>query len=99
MYRSTAPAMRRLPLQIATENRTKLFDDKEVRAWRVPAQSEDRREEAQARLPLESERGAGSHGTVYPGERFAMVKDLKKELGPGLLADMREQLGIRKEDL
>jgi len=27
------------------------------------------------------------------------VKDLKKELGPGLLADMCEQLGIRKEDL
>jgi len=27
------------------------------------------------------------------------VKDLKKELGPGLLSDMLKQLGIRKEDL
>jgi mRNA interferase HicA len=45
------------------------------------------------------ERGTGSHGTVYLGERFAVVKDLKKELGPGLLADMCKQLGIRKEDL
>lgn len=45
------------------------------------------------------ERGIGSHGTVYLGERFAIVKDLKKELGPGLLADMCKQLGIRKEDL
>ena len=45
------------------------------------------------------ERGVGSHGTVYLGGRFAVVKDLKKELGPGLLADMCEQLGIRKEDL
>jgi hypothetical protein len=45
------------------------------------------------------ERGAGSHGTVYLGGRFAIVKDLKKELGPGLLADMCKQLGIRKEDL
>ena len=33
------------------------------------------------------------------GERFTVVKDLKKELGPGLLADMCEQLDIRKEDL
>jgi mRNA interferase HicA len=45
------------------------------------------------------ERGVGSHGTVYLGGRFAVVKDLKKELGPGLLADMCTQLGIRKEDL
>jgi mRNA interferase HicA len=45
------------------------------------------------------ERGAGSHGTVYLGDRFTVVKDLKKELGPGLLADMCKQLGIRKEDL
>jgi mRNA interferase HicA len=45
------------------------------------------------------ERGAGSHGTVYLGERFAIVKDLKKELGPGLLSDMCRQLGIRREDL
>ena len=45
------------------------------------------------------ERGAGSHGTVYPGERFAVVKDLNKELGPGLLADMCKHPGIRKEDL
>ena len=44
-------------------------------------------------------RGVGSHGTVYLGGRFAIVKDLKKELGPSLLADMCKQLGIRKEDL
>jgi hypothetical protein len=40
-----------------------------------------------------------SHGTVYPSKRLAVVKDLKKELGPGLLADMCKQLGIRREDL
>ena len=45
------------------------------------------------------ERGAGSHGTVYFGGRFTIVKDLKKELGPGLLSDMCRQLGIQKEDL
>jgi mRNA interferase HicA len=45
------------------------------------------------------ERGSGSHGTVYLGAKFTIVKDLKKELSPGLLADMCKQLGIRKEDL
>jgi mRNA interferase HicA len=46
-----------------------------------------------------AERGSGSHGTLYVGTRFTVVKDLKKELGPGLLSDMLKQLGIRKEDL
>jgi mRNA interferase HicA len=46
-----------------------------------------------------AERGVGSHGTLYFGDRLTVVKDLKKELGPGLLADMCKQLGIRKEDL
>jgi mRNA interferase HicA len=45
------------------------------------------------------ERGSGSHGTLYVGDRLTVVKDLKKELGPGLLSDMYKQLGIRKEDL
>ncbi len=44
-------------------------------------------------------RGSGSHGTVYLGGNLTVVKDLKKELGPGLLADMCKQLGIKKEDL
>jgi mRNA interferase HicA len=45
------------------------------------------------------ERAVGSHGTVYLGDRFTVVKDPKKQIGPGLLADMCKQLGIRKEDL
>jgi mRNA interferase HicA len=45
------------------------------------------------------ERGSGSHGTLYFGGRITVVKDLKKELGPGLLAAMCKQIGIRKEDL
>ena len=44
-------------------------------------------------------RGAGSHGTLYLGDRLTVVKDLKKDIGPGLLADMCKQLNIRKEDL
>ena len=46
-----------------------------------------------------AERGSGSHGTLYLGSSLTVVKDLKKELGPGLLSDMLKQLGISKEDL
>lgn len=55
----------------------------------------------QNKLPFRwvPERGSGSHGTLYLGDRFTIVKDLKKELGPGLLSDMLRQLRIRKEDL
>jgi mRNA interferase HicA len=45
------------------------------------------------------QRGVGSHSTLCLGDRFTVVKGLKKEIGPGLLADMCKQLGIRKEDL
>jgi mRNA interferase HicA len=45
------------------------------------------------------ERGSGSHSTLYVGDRFTVVKDLKKELGPGLLSDMLRQLSISKEEL
>jgi mRNA interferase HicA len=39
-------------------------------------------------------RGAGSHGTVYVGERMTVVKDLKKELGSGLFRSMCRDLDI-----
>jgi len=45
------------------------------------------------------ERGSGSHGTLYLGNSFTVVKDLKKELERGLRSDMCKQLGIRREDL
>jgi len=45
------------------------------------------------------QRGSGSHGTLYLASSLTVVKDLKKELGPGLLTAMCKQIGIRKEDL
>lgn len=39
-------------------------------------------------------RGKGSHGTVYYASRFCIMKDLKKEIGPGLLLAMCKQLNI-----
>jgi len=43
--------------------------------------------------------GKGSHGRLYYGDRFTTVKDRKKEIGPGLLKAMLNQLGLTKDDL
>lgn len=43
--------------------------------------------------------GKGSHGRIYFGERFATLKDRKKEIGKGLLRAMCNQLAIDPKDL
>ncbi len=43
--------------------------------------------------------GKGSHGRLYYGARFTTLKDRKKEIGPGLLKAMLDQLGLTKDDL
>ncbi len=48
---------------------------------------------------FEARTGKGSHGRLYFGERFATVKDLRKELSVGLLKAMLRQLGLRRTDL
>ena len=44
-------------------------------------------------------RGKGSHGRLYYGDRFTTLKDRRKEIGPGLLSAMLDQLGLTKDDL
>lgn len=43
--------------------------------------------------------GKGSHGRLYYGDRFTTLKDRKKEIGPGLLSAMLQQLGLTRRDL
>lgn len=43
--------------------------------------------------------GKGSHGRLHYGENFTTLKDLSKEIGPGLLSQMLTDLGLNKEDL
>lgn len=50
-------------------------------------------------VKLVRERGKGSHSMLYFGGKRATLKDLKAELGKGLLHAMLEQLGLSKEDL
>ena len=44
-------------------------------------------------------RGKGSHGRLYYGTRFTTLKDRRKEIGPGLLKGMLDQLDLTKMDL
>lgn len=46
---------------------------------------------------FETRPGKGSHGRLYYGNRFTTVKDRKKDIGPGLLQKMLEDLGLRKD--
>jgi len=48
---------------------------------------------------FEARKGKGSHGRLYFGDRFATVKDRRKEMGPGLLAAMLRQLGLSRNDI
>ncbi len=50
-------------------------------------------------VSFDSSRAKGSHGRLYYGERFTTLKDRKKEIGPGLLNAMLDQLGLTKADL
>lgn len=43
--------------------------------------------------------GAGSHGTLYVGDRKTTVKDRRKEIGKGLLTKMLADLDIDRDDL
>ncbi len=52
-------------------------------------------------VPVEflAERGKGSHGTLYFGSRFTIVRDPKDELKTGTLHAMLRQLGLTLDDL
>jgi mRNA interferase HicA len=43
--------------------------------------------------------GKGSHGTLYYGARRTILKDPRKEIGPGLLRKMLADLGLSLRDL
>ena len=43
--------------------------------------------------------GKGSHGRVYYGTAFTTIKDLKKDIGAGLLRKMLSDLHLTKDDL
>lgn len=50
-------------------------------------------------VSFDSGHGKGSHGRLYYGGRFTTLKDRRKEIGPGLLKAMLDQLGLSRDDL
>lgn len=48
---------------------------------------------------VDAKRGKGSHVILYNGDRKTVVKDRRKDIGPGLLAAMTRQLGLDPGDL
>src|SRR5438876_10821587 len=48
---------------------------------------------------FDEERGKGSHGTLYFGERFTVIKDRRAETRPGLPHSMLRQLGLTERAL
>ena len=46
-----------------------------------------------------AQRGKGSHGTLFYGTRFTIVRSPKDELKIGTLPAMLAQLGLRLEEL
>ena len=47
---------------------------------------------------VDTERGKGSHVTLYYGNANTIVKDRRKEIGPGLLSKMIPDLGLESSD-
>ena len=52
-------------------------------------------------IPVEfvARRGKGSHGTLYYGARFTIVRNPKDDLKKGTLHAMLNQLGLTQRDL
>lgn len=48
---------------------------------------------------LDLKRGKGSHATLYANNGQTILKDRKKEIGPGLLKRMLADLGLTPEDI
>ena len=51
------------------------------------------------RVEFVPERGKGSHGTLYYGERLTIVRNPRDELKTGTLHAMLTQLGLSRDDL
>lgn len=47
---------------------------------------------------IEQRRGKGSHSTLFYGNRFTIIRNLKDELKTGTYKAMLKQLGINSKD-
>ncbi len=50
-------------------------------------------------VKIEQRRGKGSHSTLFYGDRFTIIRNLKDELKTGTFKAMLKQLGVNEDDL
>lgn len=50
-------------------------------------------------VSFEKRRGKGSHGTLFYGKKFTIIRNTKDELKTGTFNAMLKQLGIKETDL
>ena len=55
--------------------------------------------EAGVEVQFVRHRGKGSHGTLYYGDRYVVLPDRKRDIGPGLMNHIARQLGIPRDRL
>jgi mRNA interferase HicA len=48
---------------------------------------------------IDRKRGKGSHFTLYFGNQRTIMKDRTKEIGPGLLKKILNNLGLTQKDI
>lgn len=48
---------------------------------------------------IDKKRGRGSHFTLYFGNKRTIMKDRTKEIGPGLLKKILDNLGLKRNDI
>lgn len=78
--------------------RTLLYDGLQMTGGEFLKRLQRYARERQLAFRFEPGKGKGSHGMVFLGERFTVVKDRKKELGSGLLHAMLRSLGVIERD-
>jgi len=66
---------------------------------RIREENQEIGPQAGCAVSFDRSHGKGSHGRLYYGDGFTTLKDRKKEIGPGLLKAMLDQLGLTKENL
>ncbi len=66
---------------------------------RVPTSDHPARSGARIAVRFDRRHGKGSHGTLHYGSHKTTLKDLRKEIGTGLLHEMLAKLGLSQHDL
>ena len=78
--------------------RTFLSENRSVRGRDFIQRVTELGRERNVPVRIDAKRGKGSHVTLYYGDRKTMVKDRRKEIGPGLQSAMIRQLGLDTSD-